>query len=106
MPGFDRSGPMGAGPMTGGRRGLCNTGTTGNRPFGGFGLGRGAGFGRGFRGSRGFRAGYGWGPPAPYGGSPEDTADELSMLQSQLRSIQESIDALVQKMTGLEKSAE
>ncbi len=106
MPGFDRSGPMGAGPMTGGRRGLCNTGTPGYRPFGGFGYGRGAGFGSGFRGARGFRAGYGWAPPAPYGGYPEDTADELSMLQSQLRSIQESIDALGRKMAGLEKSAE
>ena len=29
MPGFDRSGPMGAGPMTGGRRGLCNPANTG-----------------------------------------------------------------------------
>ena len=24
MPGLDRGGPMGAGPMTGGKRGLCN----------------------------------------------------------------------------------
>jgi hypothetical protein len=29
MPGFDRSGPMGLGPMTGGRRGLCNPVNTG-----------------------------------------------------------------------------
>jgi len=28
MPGFDRSGSMGVGPMTGGRRGLCNPPTT------------------------------------------------------------------------------
>ncbi|MBW2366243.1 MAG: DUF5320 domain-containing protein [Deltaproteobacteria bacterium] len=49
MPGFDRSGPMGAGPMTGGARGLCNPGNAGYpRQFsrGGF-LGR------------GFRRGYG-----------------------------------------------
>ncbi|MFO8113327.1 MAG: DUF5320 domain-containing protein [Desulfosalsimonadaceae bacterium] len=106
MPGFDRSGPMGAGPMTGGGRGLCNTGRAGNRPFGGPGFGRGPGLGRGFRGSRGFRAGYGWGAAAPYSGYPEDTADELNMLQSQLHSIQESIEAIREKMAGLEKSAE
>jgi len=43
MPGYDRSGPMGAGPMTGGRRGLCNPANTGyDTRFGGmFGFGRG-----------------------------------------------------------------
>lgn len=55
MPGGDRTGPNGQGPMTGRRMGCC----TGNNPdfpthVRGLGLGRGmrAGFGRGFR--RGF----------------------------------------------------
>jgi hypothetical protein len=48
MPGFDRTGPRGMGPMTGGGRGLCNP------------RGAGAGFhGAGFRG---------YSPPWPYVG--------------------------------------
>lgn len=57
MPGFDGSGPLNQGPMTGRGRGICN----GNRPSpgfrrfgrnGSFGPGKGCGRGRGF----GFRA--------------------------------------------------
>ena len=77
MPGLDGTGPMGAGPMTGGARGLCNPSqsaygpaTAGGRGyFGpsyaqGFGRAQGvAGYGRGFaRGFRGgFGPGFGWG---------------------------------------------
>ena len=32
MPGFDRTGPMGAGPMSGGARGRCNPAMAGNIP--------------------------------------------------------------------------
>ena len=55
MPGFDRTGPQGAGPMTGGRRGRCNPSTSDIRPTYGRGFGYGAqqggrlGLGRGFR---------------------------------------------------------
>ena len=49
MPGYDKTGPMGEGPMTGLKRGSCADGTTGfgmGRGFGrGFGFGRGRGFG-------------------------------------------------------------
>ena len=55
MPGYDKSGPMGAGPMTGGRRGLCNPANTGTGAqfAGSYGYGRGMNFGRGFRGGYG-----------------------------------------------------
>ena len=46
MPGFNRTGPLGEGPMTGGAKGLCNTaaGYFGNLPYGaGFGLRSGRG---------------------------------------------------------------
>jgi hypothetical protein len=49
MPGFDRTGPLGMGPMTGGGRGLC--GSRSGR-MGGY-----RGFGMGFRG---------FSPPWPY----------------------------------------
>jgi len=66
MPGFDGTGPMGQGPMTGGGRGPCVSGA-GAQPLtpgyrrGGFGYGRGLGYGRGAgfgRGGRGFRNQY------------------------------------------------
>ena len=45
MPRLDRSGPMGAGPMTGGRRGTCGrAGVAINQPAYGSGYGRGNGF--------------------------------------------------------------
>ncbi len=75
MPGFDGTGPMGLGPMTGGGRGPCRfyMGAWGpwGRPYPGygygwgypygwvgprFGFGRGMGFGRG----RGLGRGFGW----------------------------------------------
>jgi hypothetical protein len=59
MPGFDQTGPLGEGPMTGGGFGRCVAGDVpadvqrrglgrGGAPFGG-GRGRGRGFGRGLR---------------------------------------------------------
>lgn len=49
MPGFDGTGPMGMGPMTGGARGLCNPyaqgyARRGSGPWPGWGRGRGRGF--------------------------------------------------------------
>jgi hypothetical protein len=72
MPGFDRTGPMGQGPMTGGGRGVCNPANTAGagaypyparptygagRPRWGLRLGRGGGRG----GGRGFGRGGGRG---------------------------------------------
>ncbi len=58
MPGFDRTGPLGRGAMTGKRMGYCanaadETGVFRGRGFGA-GYGRGRGFGRGFGYGRGF----------------------------------------------------
>ena len=84
MPGFDGTGPMGAGPMTGWSRGYCNpSGLTGYgpvtahgppvflpryrgfayRPNPGLGFGRGRGFGRdhGWFFGRGYGRGFGRG---------------------------------------------
>ena len=56
MPGYDRTGPMGQGAMTGGGRGHCNANQNAvlGRGRGGvaFGCGRGRGFGGGGRGLR------------------------------------------------------
>lgn len=104
MPGFDRRGPNGAGPMSGGGRGLCNNATQGFRPFGGF--GRGAGLGRRIRGNRGFRGGFGWGAPDGYSGYPEDAAGDLEILKAQADSIRETLDAISKKISEMETSSE
>jgi len=113
MPGFDRSGPMGVGPMTGGRRGLCNQATTGyDTQFGGtFGFGRGMGLGRGFRG--GFRPGMGralgrrnWSQPAYYPAYTQNPEEELNMLKAEANSVKNSLDMIHRRIAELEKSSE
>ena len=80
MPGGDRTGPAGMGPMTGRAAGFCAGYSVPGyaNPIGGRGLGsgggRGFGFGRGL--GLGFRGGRGWGvapyaaPVYPYGAQP------------------------------------
>jgi len=63
MPGFDGTGPMGYGPMTGGGRGLCVPGGTAYAPTLGWtpGYGRPTAFGPGFGYARPFGFGRGFG---------------------------------------------
>ncbi|MBU4312313.1 MAG: DUF5320 domain-containing protein [Candidatus Omnitrophica bacterium] len=51
MPGFNGTGPVGMGPMTGGGRGFCAVPAerAGNRPFAGRFFGRGRGWRHGYR---------------------------------------------------------
>ena len=113
MPGFDRTGPMGAGPMTGGARGRCNPATAGSIPPypGGYGYGRGLGLRRGFRGGfgrgmgrgRGYGGGYGW-YPAPVGPAyPVDAAEEMNMLKAEADNLQKSLEAVNKRIKELEK---
>jgi hypothetical protein len=86
MPGFNRRGPLGAGPMTGGGRGFCT------------------GLGRGYRSARGSNAGFGWGSPAGYNSRSEDSASELSYLKAQANSIRETLDEISRKIAEMEKA--
>ncbi len=86
MPGFNRRGPLGAGPMTGGGRGFCT------------------GLGRGYRGTRGFNAGFGWGSPSGYNSYPDDSASDLNSLKAQAHSIREMLDDLSRKIAEMEKA--
>ena len=112
MPGFDGTGPMGAGPMTGGGRGMC---TPSRRffSFGGFGpgrgfgpgFGRGRGYGKGF-GRRGAGGWYGAAYDAPYGRPyAMRTEEELSFLRNESHSIQEELDAINTRIKELEPKA-
>ena len=98
MPGFDRSGPAGAGPMTGGRRGLCNPNTAASVPQGyGAGFGRGYGMGRGRRGGFGPRRDFGYYPAA----APAFTADATGGADG-LRSLQNDVNELKAALARME----
>ena len=107
MPGFDRSGPMGAGPMTGGGRGYCNPATTpGFRAFyggyaGGSRIRPGFSRGRGWR--RGLGRGYRFYPPAADLDDSVDTAGELTALRNEADYLKGSLDAVIRRIDELEK---
>ena len=124
MPGGDRKGPNGEGPMTGRRMGFCAgydmpgymSGPMGR---GGMGYGRG-GFGRrrgGFRGrgfARGWGQGYypaglpGWAPyNEPYGPQVPgdfDPKEEKAMLEQHIESLERTLKELEKRMKKLEGS--
>ncbi len=112
MPGLNRTGPMGNGPMTGGGRGLCNsTNQAGTVPA--YGGGYGAGFGRGMGFSRGFRANRG-GMGRRWEGMENSlqnqpvynitASDELNALKSEATSIKSTLENINKKITELEKT--
>ncbi len=115
MPGFDGTGPQGAGPMTGGARGYCNPATAGYAPrygmrpgYGrglgrgrGFGAGYGQGYGRGF-GPRGYGAGPVMAPSPAYASPPMDSAQELGMLKSEADGLKRALDDIRRRIKELE----
>lgn len=125
MPGGDRTGPYGAGSMTGRGAGFCAGYTVPGyvNPVGGrgfFGLGRGGGRGRG----RGYRNMFwatgmpGWirsyGAPAarpvgtnydPFPGASISPEQEAEALKNQVQYMQGSIDALNERIRELETSS-
>lgn len=119
MPGGDRTGPMGMGPMTGRRAGYCaGFGVPGfvNRGFGGF-FGRGRGGGRGWRnmfyatGLPGWaRMGVGLGVgatgAAPVGAPVAATGrEELDVLRQQAQNLANMLDDIRQRISQLESGA-
>jgi hypothetical protein len=107
MPGFDRSGPMGAGPMTGGRRGICGPAT--DRPAfgGGYMYGRAPGFRRGLGRGRGRGCGPARGgiayPPAFGAGYPLSNTDEKEMLRADADAMRKSLETIQNRIAELEK---
>lgn len=101
MPRLDRNGPMGAGPMTGGRRGLCGRTVRAADPpvcGGDYGYGRKMGFRRGRGGGRG--RGFG---PAYGAGYPVSKTDEVEMLRADAEAMQETLAAVRRRIAELDK---
>ena len=84
MPGLDRNGPMGAGPMTGGHRGFYRRARSAAdiSIAGGYGRARGMRHGFGRAGGLGVGPAYGGDPYPPAYRSPRSKADELEMLRA------------------------
>lgn len=111
MPGFDRSGPMGAGAMTGGKKGLCNTAEQANAgdSVAGYGLGQGCrrsrfsagGFGRGY--GRGFAAeGRAVSPPM----QTATPADGLDNLAREVQNLENSLQMIKKRIEDLQPKSE
>ena len=102
MPGGDRTGPMGAGPMTGRRLGYC-TGGKGTAPrLGRFG---GAGYGRGYYGcgrgpGRGFGRGFGYSDIA-YPDFDDRYIDKEKMLKDQVDFLEEELKNAKEQLQNL-----
>ena len=98
MPGFDRTGPEGNGPLTGGRRGSCRSSNMAegrqSSDFFGRGKGRRLGTNRGFENrisSSGFNSTY--------------DAKELDALKSEVDSARSVIDSMKKRIAELEKTS-
>ena len=84
MPRFDKTGPAGADPMTGG------------------GFGTWCGRGRGYGWQRSYGPGYAPAYASPYDLGPKD---EISMLRDQAKAIKNDLDAINKRIEVLEKDS-
>ncbi len=119
MPGGDRTGPRGLGPMTGRALGYCaGFESPGYTRGPGMGYGRGWGRGRGFGYGRG--GGYGWGlgygyrdpvyPPYPAASLPVSTPEnqltmlkqEKDYLENEMNGIKNALDNISKRISELE----
>jgi hypothetical protein len=105
IPGFNGTGPMGEGPMTGGGRGSCSPANTGyGRQFPETtGFGRGMGFRRGARsGGFGMKRGYGWSVAQNQPGNTGTPANELNELKADVEAVKTVLERVSRKITELE----
>ena len=107
MPRGDRTGPLGAGPMTGRAAGFCKgNAAPGYANFGG-GRGPGMGFGRGGGGGRGFGRGFGRGRIGPAVPAVVPTGDqELAVLKQQAQQLQADMELIQGRIHELETKPE
>jgi len=108
MPGGDRTGPAGLGPMTGRRAGYCAGYQAPGyaNPWPRFGRGMGFGRGRGFWG-RGYNPYPGpYYGPAPYYAPPPtspEPAEEKAYLGEAIKSMEEELKAMKERLEELSK---
>ncbi len=102
MPGGDRTGPEGTGPMTGRRMGYC---VGNNNP--GFGFRSGFGRGRGFFGRRGGGFGYRFRGGAGYQDYPEtDFFNDQDAIKNEIKALKNQMSFLEKKLSDIRKKDE
>ena len=113
MPGYDRTGPLGQGPMTGGGFGYCGTNRRPGYAFGGrgffgrFGAGRRVGFGR--RRRIGWGGGQGYGYPGPWSLDVPtrrlDPGTELAQLRQEATDLKAYLKDVEARIAEVEKTS-
>ncbi len=114
MPGGNRRGPFGAGPLTGRGMGFCGGydrpgwanpmgGRLGLRRGGGGGRGGGFGQGRGYGRGRGWGRGGGWGDEE---WGPEGSPDERQVLLQRSEAMERELKSIRRRLKALEKDEE
>lgn len=107
MPGYDRTGPAGMGPMTGGRRGMCGRGSRyGASGYGNYGAGRrsGRGFGRGYARWRGrFGGRPAWDVPVYPSDDPPAVYDEKEWLKAEAESLRNDLELVTRRLESFER---
>ncbi|MGM0619463.1 MAG: DUF5320 domain-containing protein [Bacteroidota bacterium] len=101
MPGFNRTGPQGAGPMTGRQHGPCNDNNRDVQPRG-TGFRRRPGWGAERRGGRGFK--FRWGNP--FAGGPgyyEDATAGEASLENEVRVLKDQLSEAEKELEQLRK---
>ena len=114
MPGFDKTGPLGQGSMTGGGFGYCDIGRgqgyglRGRIFRGGFGAGPGPGFGRGRGPGRGMGPGYGDQPQRKFYWQPVtlDPKGKLAELEREADDLRAYLKELEARIGELDKPFE
>lgn len=103
MPGYDRTGPGGAGPMTGRLLGRC-TGNTADLPVRGFRFG-----GRGFRGGfrRGLGRGLGFHRGYRFSGYSDDyiPASDETLLENEARTLKDQLSWIEKELGKIRKGS-
>ncbi len=104
MPGFDGTGPLGQGPMTGWGRGFCASGSRRYpyRGLGPWGFGRGRGWGCGWGRGRGKGLGWWWRGPARLTPQEEKAflEDEVAFLEKEINHMRQRLAELESEPTG------
>ncbi|MCG6929964.1 MAG: DUF5320 domain-containing protein [Desulfofustis sp.] len=95
MPGYDKTGPLGDGPMSGWGRGTCGSNQSGRTPMG-----------RGFGGNFGFRRGMrgGFGRRVGMRALGSETEGEQGDLKSQIDDLRRSLTAIEQQLNRISQS--
>jgi len=108
MPGFDRTGPLGNGPMSGRGMGNCHPMNRGiGRGIGrGFGRGFGGGYGRGFGRGRGYGGYFGPQPVMGYAPPADMPAQELAALKAEAQMLHAELAQINERIAILETEKE